>query len=887
MTPNSSIPVSLLYNGKLLRCLLGKRIDGRDGLAAADGDELDTRSAYRLYAQREFQVSFQRQDNAIFDSRWTYFCQEYPWEELTGPVLSALRAIHDEYLDERDRGMHVKLERFGEWQNLLANICYQPLAAYSAQRRRDYSRELLLNSLRDKDEHKRYQALIQASPLCYPYEIAVEDYIRDKGLNDAHLHINACGFTEYSWVYALRYPQKAFREVEGKRSSEALQQQFIEICGVPPTRDLLQHLNIARNIRTILRNHAESSPNYTHYMYSGPALTFFKVCLPSHRIGQLAEVEVDPLFAECDWESESYSSIIRRERAWLSLLINDLLNPENHRHKVWLIRLFHVYLLLMNEYCNLFAQKESQKGFSQFSNTQQLPNALSWHKKYYFECFQQFHGARKDSDVHYLDARIAAKPVAKHNVTQIIEILRDYYRYLQWSHCSTVQPGRRFRDAFPGHLRPNELIDNIRQLVTHSSCRVIHMNLTAHFIKKPWEWKDEEDAYRYHSYRKELVTCCKALASNFQQIRGLEHIFNSVDAANDEQFVPPSVFAPCFRHCRHELRMVNITFHCGEDFRHLLTGIRVLNDAMLCLDLRQGDRIGHGTAVGMSPKHWRRSVPRTLYIKKEDRMLDLLFAFRILKLRPDVPSKTIRHMQDELLNIAHELFDSHVPSVDEPNLQMAMELRKLDPGLLLSIFGRTSTEHMPNIFSFKQSPLAYTLRHFPEYDERIHEHHITMSCLKQSSPLAIKLILAWFTQKSIWKEGQKVIPIDISKENDELYCLLQQHIMKEFYERRIIIETLMSSNLRIACYGQASQHHSMRWLLHKPAPFSSDPKVLLAFGSDDPAIFSCDAKSEFYLLYASLREHGITEHDAICLLDEVNNRGRIYSFGNSRHEAHA
>ncbi len=105
--------------------------------------------------------------------------------------------------------------------------------------------------------------------------------------------------------------------------------------------------------------------------------------------------------------------------------------------------------------------------------------------------------------------------------------------------------------------------------------------------------------------------------------------------------------------------------------------------------------------------------------------------------------------------------------------------------------------------------------------------------------------------------------------------------MKEFYDRRIIIETLMSSNLRIACYGEAAEHHSMRWLLHQPEAFSDDPKVLLAFGSDDPAIFSCDAKSEFYLLYASLREYGVTENDAINLLHEVNNRGRIYSFLNT------
>ncbi len=385
MTPNSSIPVSLLYNEKLLRCLLTKRIDGLDGLGASDSDELSTNSAYRLYAQREFQISFQRQDNAIFDSRWTYFCQEYPWDAATGPVLSAIHAIYHEYLEERNNTMYVKLERFGEWQNLLANICYQPLVAYAAQRRRDYSRQLISKLQRDDEEEQAYKSIIHSAPLCYPYEIAVEDYIRDKGLNDAHLHINACSFTEYSWLYALRYPRKAFNEVSKKRALEALQQQFIEIYDIPPARILLKHLNIARNIRTILRNHAESNPTYAEQMYSGPALSFIKSCSPASRLEELAEVDVERIFDDSDWDEDSYATIIRKERAWLSLLIHDLLRPDNRKHKVWLIRLLHVYLLLMNEYCNLFAQKESQKGFSQFSNTQTLPNALALHNKYYLE----------------------------------------------------------------------------------------------------------------------------------------------------------------------------------------------------------------------------------------------------------------------------------------------------------------------------------------------------------------------------------------------------------------------------------------------------------------------------------------------------------------------
>ncbi len=884
MTPESSIPVALLCNELLLVSLLNRRIDGTPVTPLLDeGNMYET---YRLYARREFQIHSQQQDNEIFETRWQCFCKQYPWHAGDSPVLAALEALHHEYIEERDNQIHIQLEKFGDWQNIVANINFQPLAAYAAQEKSAYKRYMSRYGTDGETVshgHPKLEELIPIYPLCYPYDIAVEDYIRRHGLNDAHLHINACSFAEHSWLYAIHYPDNAFKRLIASGETPTMRQQFLEIYGKSAAPVILQHLYLARNLRIILRNHVENPPLYDGGAYCGLAVSFMEkipdaMLRPLHTLGM---VEMTAYFDDTDWTNDNYTTILRKERLWMSMLIRELKAPEHHAQKAWLTRLFHVYILLMNEFCGLFTQKETQKGFDQFNNSQNLRNAHAWQHHYYFELFKHFHGEERDSIVHYLDARIMAKPWSAGNIEQLLAVLRDYGKYLFWvkQRClGATDPCGVWENAHLGH---SKLLEAINYLEQSLPCRYLHLNLTAHFIKKPWTWRPG-NRYRYNTYRKELRTACLALRQTFVEIPGVQYLFCAVDAANDEQYVPPAVFAPTFRYCRHVLNMENVTFHCGEDFRHLLTGIRVMNDAMEFLELRNGDRLGHGTALGMDPKHWRHRMPTTLYVRREDRMLDLLFALRILKLEAEVPAAIVRNMKDELMLIAHHLFDHVVPEIDLVTLGEAMRLRKLDPGTLLTLLGANTDACIEKLTKLKnQKEDANIALILPEYNEEDESHRHTVEELRKAPPYAIRLLMFWFTDKRIWEEGQRYVAVETKKEFDTLYRILQRYLMHEFHERRIVIETLMSSNLRIACYRKPEEHHVIRWLLKKPDIFKDDPKVLLAFGSDDPGIFTCDAKSEFYLLYASLLQHGVTEREAINLLDEVNDRGRSYSFRNT------
>lgn len=114
-----------------------------------------------------------------------------------------------------------------------------------------------------------------------------------------------------------------------------------------------------------------------------------------------------------------------------------------------------------------------------------------------------------------------------------------------------------------------------------------------------------------------------------------------VDAASSELEAPPSRFSSAFLWLRRRLaegsaaeRRVPIalgrTFHVGEDFRDLFTGVRQVAFSVDLLGLATRDRLGHALALGLDPTHWyaRQGASRP---RLGEHLLDLLWAAQLLR----------------------------------------------------------------------------------------------------------------------------------------------------------------------------------------------------------------------------------------------------------------
>jgi len=103
-----------------------------------------------------------------------------------------------------------------------------------------------------------------------------------------------------------------------------------------------------------------------------------------------------------------------------------------------------------------------------------------------------------------------------------------------------------------------------------------------------------------------------------------------IDAAGSEFNCRPEVFGKVFRQLRQAHHnqdnayygtlkpfKLGITYHVGEDFYDVVDGLRAIDEAVKFLNLRSGDRIGHGTALGIDTFHYYGEKHFTVVMPKQ------------------------------------------------------------------------------------------------------------------------------------------------------------------------------------------------------------------------------------------------------------------------------
>ena len=169
-----------------------------------------------------------------------------------------------------------------------------------------------------------------------------------------------------------------------------------------------------------------------------------------------------------------------------------------------------------------------------------------------------------------------------------------------------------------------------------------------------------------------LVSVLRGFPLALRTLRG-------VDLCTDEAGVPIWVMAPLIRWVRDagrfgarslkhegraEITPLRITVHAGEDFVHLLSGLRRLDDAIQYLGLEEGDRIGHGTALGLDPVTWFERTGRVVQTR-EERLFDLVWEWSCYASRGiAVGSARLPYLRSAIDRLSRKMFGrEHTPEV--------------------------------------------------------------------------------------------------------------------------------------------------------------------------------------------------------------------------------
>jgi hypothetical protein len=377
-----------------------------------------------------------------------------------------------------------------------------------------------------------------------------------------------------------------------------------------------------------------------------------------------------------------------------------------------------------------------------------------------------------------------------------------------------------------------------------------------------------------------------------------------IDAANLELATPPEVFAPTFRFLREypiemrccfntreafgkykevaELvkdRRLGMTYHVGEDFRHLLSGLRAIHEVIEFMKPLPGDRLGHAIALGMDPAVWASQVGYQSVIPKLEWLDTLVWVHNFLGAGNDLVGELA--LEDQIQRYSKFIYsgdcigmkkkdlESHDQGWQPTTLYDAWRLRQLDPYSLSEISG--GDDHIK-------------IRRRSDSTEHKRWAAVQTRVLSELKPFigtnaAYHLVKHYWYSQNVRNRGNSTVTVEMKNQKIQWLQIcrdVQVKLLNIVRERQLVVEVNPSSNRVVGPMDKMDDHPVFRLTLDKDNHLAIDSRVTI--NTDDPGVFATSLTHEFYLLGEILVNRGVPETEVVKWLEWLRKNGEDYSF---------
>ena len=300
------------------------------------------------------------------------------------------------------------------------------------------------------------------------------------------------------------------------------------------------------------------------------------------------------------------------------------------------------------------------------------------------------------------------------------------------------------------------------------------------------------------------------------------------------------------------LEPLRLTFHVGEDFSSLTSGMRAVAEPFHWNLIERGDRIGHGLALTLEPENWfRRHRGEVLRVKRFDRLLDLAFLAKYAKDKNDNQQKwLLKQIVDTVKSLGFES-DSSIRKSDYK--EIVKDTRKLWKSL-----GCRSTRRLLT---------SDTHCGKPRHERWIHCYLWNRSFRKRAEhELRIPIPVDEFNKIS--QDDEKAV--ENLRHERALLKSAHRTLLQEVARWQVCIESNPSSNLVVGSLdGIAAQD----FLARRPTKEIQKEGETLTWtiNTDDPITFSTTLADEYAYAWAGMTMRANNPCDpsyARALLDE-------------------
>ncbi len=380
-------------------------------------------------------------------------------------------------------------------------------------------------------------------------------------------------------------------------------------------------------------------------------------------------------------------------------------------------------------------------------------------------------------------------------------------------------------------------------------------------------------------------------------------LIRTLDVAGDENKLKTEVFAPALRWLRSLSRPneqpLKLSIHAGEDYAHPLSGMRHIDETVRFCEMKAGDRIGHGLALGITARQWFREQGQAL-LSVEEHVDNLVWAWHFASSHPlQLPhaERIAAHYEAVVRELKPHVPWLNVPTAYEGALAMSTwyeawtmrgNCRHLAPKEgQLPIDHKKITVAVPDWQALQD--LDTTVEHVRVARKRINwfdpKKHPKL--LKKAPELCN--IQVTCSERDVLQLPQShpslnLFTVLITPAELEFMEALQDLLIERYrHDNGLVFEVNPTSNRHIGTIGNLKDHPIFRWdppnanLLAPGAAINRfslrKGRLEVCVNTDDPGIMPTTLRTEFELLRHAALDRGFSAQTVDDWLERLRVQG--------------
>lgn len=409
------------------------------------------------------------------------------------------------------------------------------------------------------------------------------------------------------------------------------------------------------------------------------------------------------------------------------------------------------------------------------------------------------------------------------------------------------------------------------------------------FYEKCW-YKDSErrslqqNNYFYGKLQSKYKETIDAINVLREKIPHLSKYIVGLDAASVENNTEPWVFAPIFSHARdsqiskirlldyeEKINTLGFTYHVGEEFRHLLSGLRHIDEVIEHFHYHVGDRIGHGIALGIDVKSWCRENP-VVVMPRIEYMENLLWLWgqAFMETKYKNIELDLLGLEREVMLQAEKIYHS-VDGITMFTLWKAYQGR-FNPF-------QTDDRYIRDVCISETSRTGMWRNESP-----MPESHFCKQTTGESAIWNESKLLHANHCKCFLERMYEVIQITVGEHEVVLLERFQVSLRNKLSVKGIVVEANPTSNLAISGIERLFHHPVMNLNTNGLVAEGQEGNgLVISINSDDPAVFNTSISNELSYIFYLLQDKGYPRDSILGWIEKIREWGVMTSFIEDRH----